>query len=315
MPRKTATATREPPVAHVTAPEREALATQALAQTREKLHALAARLGAISAELADVDAEERAAEERAAAAQAHAAAQPELVAGARARLLVYSASPAEAFSRADVEHAEAALQEAQARAEAATAGAATAHAEATITRERLNNERAEVEGVQQSLSELISHLEAELIATREQRGAEILTVAKLRAAVFEQVVATREHELAASREKLAAHCEQARAELAAYPAALASTAGTLLEASRQSTPGERLVEAYVAFLETLERERRHPELDVEAPGPVAPLQLFETPAPQVLAGVLAGINLTFVPGKLAMARAWLDSVRESQQTA
>jgi len=311
MPRsKTPTATPEPAAARMTATEREQRAQLALTQTREKLHALATRLAAISAELADADAEDRAAEERAAAARAHAAAQPELVAGAKARLLVFSASPAEASSRADVTHAEAALQEAEARAEAATAAAAVAHAEATITRERLDNERAEVEGVQQSLSALISHLEAEVIAAREQRGAEILTIGILCAKVDAEVIASRERELAASREKLAAHQRETLAALQDYPQAHQAW---MREMPVELTPGEQTVAAYINFLEVLDRGRRHPELGAEATaGPVPPWQLFDTPSPQVLAGVLSGINLTFVPGKLAMARAWLDSLRESQ---
>jgi hypothetical protein len=313
MPRKTtSTATLDKPAvpAHMTATEREQRAELALTQTREKLQALAARLAAISAELASLDSEERAAEERAAAARAHAAAQPELVAGAKARLLVFSASPAEASSRADVEHAEAALQEAQARAEAASAAFATAHAEAAITRERLDNERAEVEGVQQSLSALISHLEAEVIAAREQHGAEILTIGILRAKVDAEVIASRERELAASRAKLAAHQRETLAALQDYPQAHQAW---MREMPVEPTPGEQIVEAYINFLEVLDRGRRHPELGAEATaGPVPPWQLFDTPSPQVLAGVLSGINLTFVPGKLAMARAWLARLRESQ---
>jgi hypothetical protein len=138
MPRSTkttSTATLEKPAAaHMTATEREQRAELALTQTREKLQALAARLAAIGAELADVDAEDRAAEERAAAARAHAAAQPELVAGAKARLLVFSASPAEASSRADAEHAEAALQEAEARGSGHRRGCHGAHGGDEYTR-------------------------------------------------------------------------------------------------------------------------------------------------------------------------------------
>jgi hypothetical protein len=198
------------------------------------------------------------------------------------------------------------------RAEAATAAAATAHTEATSTRERLDKERAEVEGVQQSLSTLISHLEAEVLAAREQRGAEILTIGILRAKVDAEVIASRERELAASREKLAAHQRETLAALQDYPQAHQAWAR---EMPVELTPGEHIVEAYIAFLETLDRGRRHLERDADATGPVPPWQLFDTPSPQVLAGVLAGINLSFIPGKLATARAWLDSDLASQQTA
>jgi hypothetical protein len=127
-----------------------------------------------------------------------------------------------------------------------------------------------------------------------------------------EVIASRERELAASREKLAAHQRETLTALQDYPQAHQAWAR---EMPVELTPGEQIVEQYVQFLEAMDRGRRHPERDAEATGPMPPWQLFDVPAPQVLAGVLSGINLSFIPGKLATARAWLDSVRASQQTA
>jgi hypothetical protein len=103
--------------------------------------------------------------------------------------------------------------------------------------------------------------------------------------------------------------------LADYPEARIRIPGTALEVPRPSMPGERVVEAYIAFLDVLGSAQGQPLVEGGAAF-APPWQLFDSGTPQMIAGVLNGFNPNWVAGKKQVAHAWLDSRRDqSQQSA
>jgi hypothetical protein len=312
MPRKSTSTVQGPgapmPVAEPTPAEREALATQALSDTRDRLSALEARLNAIEGEVATLDAEVSAAQAVAAEAHARAVSLSDAIRGAKARLLVVAGHPSAVSAQAAVAEAEQAAAEAEGARDAAAARAAKIADDADTRRTMLQAERDAISAEQGDLAALVQHLEHEVAEARAAQGEALLEAA--RAEVVRLLAAEDEARarLAEAERAVAAHRAEVAEQLAAYPLALAQVADTPLAVPMEPGAEVRIVETYLSHLDALETGFGH--IGHQAAGGV-PLWAVITSGTG-LPGVLASLNPSYVPGKRAAARTWLEALAEGR---
>jgi hypothetical protein len=310
MPRKSATVIEEPGAQLPPDPspaEREEMATTALADTRTRLGALTARLDAIASALTALDDEVASARAASQEAHAYAASLPATVNAARARLLVVAHHASAASARTAVDEAEAAVAGARDAAAKASARAAAIEDDASTRRAALTSEHDALVAEQSDLASLVTHLEQQVRDARAAQGTALLEAARAQMAHLLAAAEAARAQLAAAEAAVAAHRVATAEQLAPYPAAHDQIAPPLA-VPEEPTAAERILATFMAHLDAL--EAGFGRVETQAAGGV-PLWAIITSGTG-LPGVLAGLNPSYVPGKRAAARTWLDALHEGR---
>jgi hypothetical protein len=286
----------------------EAAATAALRDSLARIEVLAARLAEIESEQIMRAAHLRQTEDEATAARTAAAALPAQVTAAKARLLVSAYSSTSGPAKQAVKDAEQDLADAERAVVEAEEHLADTRSSVKERRTQLEAQRAEIEAERGALTDLIADLERQVAEARAAHGQEILSAG---IEAVEALLAAQDEARTrlAEREAAVLACRVRTADLLTdYLAQRAQIAGTALEIPEQPGAEVRIVETYLSHLDALETGFGH--IGHQAAGGV-PLWAIITSGTG-LPGVLAGLNPSYVPGKRAAARTWLEALAEGR---